>query len=78
MPDPLKVKGTPLPGIAVTVQLPGVGKLESGTLPELRTQVGWVTIPAIGADGPGGKAFIVVIGVAADWQPVTKLIIEKV
>ena len=55
-----------------------MGKLESGTLPELRTQVGWVTIPAIGAGGPGGKAFIVVIGVAADWQPVTKLIIEKV
>ena len=39
------------PGLLVRVQVPDDGRPESTTLPEGTAQVGWVTVPTVGAEG---------------------------
>lgn len=45
------------------------GNPVSMTLPVERSQVGWVIVPALGADGNGGSADITILVVAAEGQP---------
>ena len=77
MPVPFKTIGAPLAGVAVIAQEPTAGNPDKGTLPVLTRQVGCVVKPRNGVLGPGGKAFTEVTAVEADWQPVSKLITEK-
>ena len=48
------------PGVRVNVQVPGVGKPFSTTLPVAREHVGWVIVPTEGAEGTAGGVFITI------------------
>lgn len=57
---PLPVVVT-LPGLRVNVHVPDDGNPLSATDPVATVQVGWVMVPAIGAEGIAGCAFITTV-----------------
>ena len=65
VPDPFVI--TP-PGLRVSVHVPLEGNPFNSTLP-VATQVGWVMVPATGAAGVTGCAFITTSADEADIQP---------
>ena len=57
------------PGVRVNVHVPLEGKPLSTTLPVARAQVGWVMVPATGADGVTGCVLITTFDDEVDIQP---------
>jgi hypothetical protein len=55
------------PGLAVMIQSPKDGKLLNATLPVDRVQVGWLTVPIVGAEGTATIVTAVLTGI--DEQP---------
>jgi hypothetical protein len=66
VPEPLSV--TP-PGEAVRVHDPEDGKPLRRTLPVATAQVGWTTVPVIGAEGFTGWALITTLTDTGETQP---------
>ena len=57
------------PGFLVRVHVPEEGSPLRVTLPVAISQVGWILVPATGADGEGGTALITTFPVAGETHP---------
>lgn len=58
-----------LPGVLVMVHVPDEGNPFRTTLPVAKLQVGWVTVPTVGAVGIDGCKLMTILGDAGDMQP---------
>jgi hypothetical protein len=66
VPEPVVVVP---PGERVSVQVPVAGKPVKTTLPVAIEQVGWVTVPTVGAAGKPGCALITTFAEACETHP---------
>jgi hypothetical protein len=57
------------PGVLVNVHVPVEGRPLNKTLPVAEAHVGWVIVPATGADGVTGCALMTTLADASDTQP---------
>ena len=57
------------PGDIVNVHVPVAGRPFKTTLPVVKTSVGWVIVPTIGAVGVAGWALITTLADAAEIHP---------
>ena len=78
---PLTVTDVPVPvptilppEETITVQVPDAGSPLKATLPVAVSQVGWVIVPTIGADGVAGWA-LTVREVVAEVQPAALVVV---
>ena len=55
-------------GVPVTVHAPDAGNPLKATLPVIVTQVGWVIVPTVGAEGTISAALTTALPEAADVQ----------